>query len=104
MSDSAGHPPQTLAIDIGGTGLKASVLDDSGRMVQKHVRVPTPYPCSPAILVEALVKLTAPLTSFDRISIGFPGVVRDGRIVTAPHFKGTTWVHYPLAEAVGKLA
>ena len=47
MSGPVGHVEhslQTLAIDIGGTGLKASVLDDSGKMVEKHVRVPTPYP------------------------------------------------------------
>ncbi len=100
MSDSAGHQRQTLAIDIGGTGLKASVLDGLGRMVEKHVRVPTPYPLSPAKLVEALVKLTAPLTAYDRISIGFPGVVRDGRIITAPHFQGKSWVDYPLAETL----
>src|SRR5437660_3858844 len=100
MSDRAGHPPQTLAIDIGGTGLKASVLDEAGKMVEKHVRVPTPYPCSPDILVKSLVKLTAPLTSYDRISIGFPGVVRDGRIITAPHFKGKAWRGYPLAETL----
>jgi polyphosphate glucokinase len=102
MSGPAGHAPQTLAIDIGGTGLKASVLDDSGKMVEEHVRMPTPYPCSPAILIEALVKLTAPLTSYDRISIGFPGVVRDGRVITAPHFKGKTWADYPLAEALAR--
>jgi len=102
MSDRAGHPAQTLAIDIGGTGLKASVLDESGTMVEKHVRVPTPYPLSPALLVETLVKLTAPLTSYDRISIGFPGVVRDGRIVTAPHFKGKAWVDYPLADTLAR--
>jgi hypothetical protein len=37
-------------------------------MVEKHVRVPTPYPCTPDILVKALVGLTAPLTSYNRIS------------------------------------
>lgn len=103
MSDPVSHPPhspQTLAIDIGGTGLKASVLDESGKMVEKHLRVPTPYPCTPDILVKALVKLTVPLTSYDRVSIGFPGVVRDGRIITAPHFKGKVWSGYPLAEAL----
>ena len=103
MSDpasQAGHPLQTLAIDIGGTGLKASVLDESGKMVEKHVRVPTPHPCTPDILVKALVGLTAPLTAYDRISIGFPGVVRDGRIITAPHFKGKAWRDYPLAETL----
>lgn len=100
MSGPAVGQPQTLAIDIGGTGLKASVLDESGKMVEKHVRVPTPYPCTPDILVKALVKLTAPLTSYDRISIGFPGVVRDGKIITAPHFKGKAWRDYPLAETL----
>jgi polyphosphate glucokinase len=53
-------------------------------------------------LVEALVKLTAPLTAYDRVSIGFPGVVRDGRIITAPHFKGKTWVDYPLAQTLAR--
>ncbi|HEY5245564.1 MAG TPA: hypothetical protein VIJ60_07835, partial [Acidimicrobiales bacterium] len=36
--------PYTLAIDIGGTGLKASVLDATGAMVADRVRVPTSYP------------------------------------------------------------
>jgi polyphosphate glucokinase len=101
-SDPAGHGPQTLAIDIGGTGLKASVLDETGKMVEKHVRVPTPYPCTPSILVEALTRLTAPLSSYDRVSIGFPGVVRDGRIITAPHFKNKAWQNYPLADTLSR--
>jgi polyphosphate glucokinase len=40
-----------LGIDVGGTGLKASVLDGTGRMVVPRVRVATPYPCRPAILL-----------------------------------------------------
>jgi polyphosphate glucokinase len=101
-SDAAAGPLQTLAIDIGGTGLKASVLDESGKMVEKHVRVPTPNPCTPRILVEALSGLVAPLSAYDRVSIGFPGVVRDGRIVTAPHFKGNDWRDYPLADTLAR--
>ena len=102
MSECAPYPLQTLAIDIGGTGLKASVLDESGKMVEKHVRVATPNPCTPDILVEALAKLTEPLTSYERISIGFPGVVRDGRIITAPHFEGKAWRAYPLADTLAR--
>ena len=102
MSESTTQRPQTLAIDIGGTGLKASVLDGSGKMVERHVRMPTPDPCTPDILVKALAKLTASLTSYDRISIGFPGVVRDGRIVTAPHFKGKAWRDFPLADTLAR--
>src|SRR5262249_38188750 len=70
------------------------------KMVEKHVRVPTPYPLTPDKLVETLAKLTAPLSAYDRISIGFPGVVRDGRIITAPHFKGKAWRDFPLAETL----
>jgi polyphosphate glucokinase len=94
--------PRTLAIDIGGTGLKASVLDAEGKMVEDHVRVATPYPCTPAIMVKTLVGLTAPLTDYDRVSIGFPGVVRDGRIITAPHFKTKAWRGYPLADTLAQ--
>jgi len=96
------NDPQTLAIDIGGTGLKASVLDSSGQMVVKRVRVPTPSPCTPETLLDALAQLVAPLPLFDRISIGFPGVVRDGAVITAPHFDKGSWRNYPLAEAVAR--
>jgi polyphosphate glucokinase len=96
----------TLAIDIGGTGLKASVLDPQGNMVVDELRVPTPYPCPPKILIAALVELVAPLPSFDRISVGFPGVVRGGIILTAPHFGNNAWDRFPLAtvllERLGK--
>ena len=30
------HDPRTLAVDVGGTGLKASVLDGAGRMLDVH--------------------------------------------------------------------
>src|SRR5581483_3879994 len=78
--------PNTLAIDIGGTGLKASVLDPSGGMEHDRVRIPTPYPLSPQKLVMELQKLIQPLPPFDRVSVGFPGMVRSGRILSAPHF------------------
>lgn len=94
--------PRTLSIDVGGTGLKASVLDGAGRMMVARVRVPTPDPCHPAILLRALASLVAPLPPCERISIGFPGVIREGHVVTAPHFDAETWRDYPLAAAVSR--
>ncbi|MGO8920249.1 MAG: ROK family protein [Stellaceae bacterium] len=91
-----------MAIDIGGTGLKASILDGVGRMTVKRVRVPTPDPCRPAILLRAIKDLAAPLPAFDRISVGFPGVIRDGRVITAPHFDTEAWRDYPLEAAVAR--
>lgn len=92
----------TLAIDIGGTGLKASVLDQAGKMLVDEVRVATPYPCPPKVLLRALAYLVAPLPPYHRISVGFPGVVREGRIVTAPHFGNGRWHGFPLAAALSK--
>lgn len=92
----------TLSIDIGGSGLKASVLDRAGKMMVDRVRVPTPYPCTPQIMLKALEDLVAPLPPFDRVSVGFPGVVREGRTVTAPHFGKRLWRNYPFATALSK--
>lgn len=76
----------TLVIDVGGSGLKATVLDAAGGPVHERVRVDTTYPCPPDRLVADLARLVEPLPFYDRVSVGFPGVVRGGRVVTAPHF------------------
>jgi polyphosphate glucokinase len=76
----------TLAIDIGGTGLKAVVLDRSGRPKHERVRISTTYPCPPDQLVADLRKLVKDLPAAGRAAAGFPGVVRGGKVLTAPHF------------------
>ncbi len=86
MSRPSTTGPTTLAIDIGGTGLKASVLDTAGKLMAKRVRTKTTYPCPPDALVDALEALVARLRGYDRVSAGFPGVVRKGIVLTAPHF------------------
>ena len=90
-----------LAIDVGGTGLKAAVLDAEGNLVSDRVRVKTPYPCKPETCCSARCStLVEPLAAmhYNRISIGFPGVVRRGAILTAPKL-GTEDLHgYPLAQ------
>ena len=72
---------RTLAIDIGGSGLKASVLDAAGQMTAERRRVDTPYPCPPKTLVTALGDLVEPLRDVHRASVGFPGLVRRGRVI-----------------------
>jgi len=106
--------PTTLAIDIGGTGLKAIVLDAEGKPLHDRVRIPTTFPMPPTTLVEDLAKLVADLPAYDRVSVGFPGAVRDGKVRTAPAFStkrglGTevdpdlvqAWDEFDLATALG---
>jgi len=89
--------PLTLAIDIGATGLKAGVLDAESNLVVPHARVETPRPGKPDQVVEALLALIKPMDEFDRISVGFPGVVRAGHVITAPNLGTEAWRDYPLA-------
>jgi polyphosphate glucokinase len=92
--------PKTLAIDIGGTGLKACVLDAEGTMISARVRVPTPRPCGPKRMVETLAKLVLGLPAADRVSVGFPGVVRRGKILTAHNLGQKAWAGFDLDLAL----
>lgn len=94
--------PLTLAIDIGGTGLKASVLGRDGGMIAAPARIATPHPALPERVLDDLRELAAGLPPFDRISAGFPGVVRHGRIMTAPHLGTADWHGFDLAAALEK--
>jgi polyphosphate glucokinase len=92
----------TLAIDIGGTGLKASVLDEQGKMLVDRVRVPTPHPSRPQDILKVLDGMVKQLPAFDRISAGFPGVVRHGKIITAPHLGTKDWRDFALQDELTK--
>jgi polyphosphate glucokinase len=100
LHDDLKAKKNTLAIDIGGTGLKASVLDEDGAMEHDRVRVDTPYPLGPDKLVMVLTDLVKPLPTFDRISVGFPGMIRAGMVLSAPHFVSPTG---PGGEPAAKL-
>lgn len=71
---------KTLAIDVGGSGFKASVLDSLGNMTTDRVRVDTPYPCPPHVFISTLKDLVQDLPEYHRVSVGFPGLVRDGKV------------------------
>ena len=89
-----------LAIDIGGTGLKAAVVGPAGEFLTHPVRVKTPPLCSPKKMISALAKLVKGLGDYDRVAIGFPGYVRDGKVFTAPHLGTETWSGFALAAAM----
>jgi polyphosphate glucokinase len=94
---------RTLGIDIGGSGIKAAVLDGSGRMLTERLRVTTPHPSPPDMLLKRVVELVAPLPAFQRISIGFPGVIRAGRVLTAPNLGTPAWRGFPLEGKIARL-
>lgn len=99
---AADKPRRILCVDVGGSGLKAAVVSPSGVFLAKRVRVKTPKRRKPRDIVKALTALVVPLGSFDHVTIGFPGMVKDGRVVSAPHFGTKDWRGFDLAAAMRK--
>ncbi|MCM1982559.1 ROK family protein [Lyngbya confervoides] len=85
-------PLKTLSIDIGGSGIKGMILDPEGQPVSDRQRVETPRPAEPDPVIDAIGTIAQGLGNFDRVSVGFPGVVMAGVVHTAvnlsPRWKG----------------
>ncbi len=90
---------RTLSIDVGGSGVKAMILDGSGTPLSDRVRIKTPHPATPRAILKVVRKLAKALGPFDRVSVGFPGVVHQGVVATAPNLD-RTWRGYNLADAL----
>ncbi len=97
----SGPRPFTLAVDIGGTGIKAEKLDATGRPVTERVKIATPNNATPKKVAKIVEELAGQHGAFDRVSVGFPGVVKNGVIYTAANL-GKGWNDYPLQKELAK--
>lgn len=102
----------TLVIDLGGSRVRTSVVSADGTVSDPEI-TSTPYPMEPADLVAMVRSRSARLPHHDRVTLGFPGFVRDGRVLTAPHFvtadgpgsaphpaRTAAWTGFDLAAAI----
>lgn len=99
---------RTLSVDIGGSKIKAMVLDEEGNPVSERERMKTPKSPTPEAVIEGVLELAAKLGDYDRVSVGFPGAVREGIIETAPNLGTESWQGFnlqsELAARLGKPA
>lgn len=94
---------RTLAVDIGGTGIKFAALDAEGQIIGERQRVPTPpKPVAPEQVVKIIEETSPKLGAVDRISVGFPGMVRGGKVLTAPNLSTELWSGYDLQSELAK--
>jgi polyphosphate glucokinase len=87
---------QTLSVDIGGSGIKAILLDQQGNPLTERERLETPQPALPESVLAAILEL-AQGKRFDRVSVGFPGVIKTGVTLTAANLD-PAWVGFDLAS------
>jgi polyphosphate glucokinase len=96
-------PDSTLCIDIGGTGLKLMVVSHAGKALTERLRVETPKPATPAKVLGELSKLMKQVkVPYSRVSVGFPGVVVESVVKTAPNL-GEAFQGFALGKAIAKL-
>ena len=81
MDESLG--PFTLSVDIGGSGVKMMILDAVGEPITERLRRKTPDQPTPELVLKEIVEMAKKIGHFDRVSVGFPGVVVDGITHTA---------------------
>lgn len=91
-----------MCIDIGGSGLKAMLIDKSGKPVSERQRVVTPTVPTPKAVMKSLYELCKPLPHFDRVSVGFPGVVKKGVTYTAANLH-PAWFGFPFESELAKM-
>jgi polyphosphate glucokinase len=87
---------RVLAIDVGGSHVKVRVSN------RRDVRVFESGPLMTARRMVAGVHKLVGDWKYDVVSIGYPGMVVHGKIVTEPHNLGRGWVGFDFRRALGR--
>ena len=93
--------PLTLAVDIGGSNVKMLVLDADGQPVTERTKRETPRPAIPEAVLSAVIDQIPEHGRFDRVSVGFPGVVIAGVVMTAANLH-EDWHNFELAKVLSE--
>jgi polyphosphate glucokinase len=80
-----------LSLDIGGSTIKATVLNEEGEHLQDYAKVKTPKRATPENVLKAILELVAGFQDYDKVSVGFPGFIKKGIVYTAPNLGTDVW-------------
>jgi polyphosphate glucokinase len=88
-----------LGIDIGGSGIKAGLIDlEKGEMIGERIKIDTPQPSTPDAVAAAIRDLLEGLDwKGDKIGIGFPAIIQDGVSLTAANID-KSWIGINVEE------
>lgn len=95
---SLGLDKKILSIDIGGSRIKATILDPEGNMLMDFQKIDTPVSPDPGNVIQAILDLTQGFQEYHRVSVGFPGYTRLGVVHTAPNLSTPKWKGVNLSQ------
>ncbi len=98
QNESPAATAKILSIDIGGSNIKGTLLDQEGTLLMDYKKVETPNPASPERVIDAIMGLAGNFTDYTKVSVGFPGYVRNGIIKTAPNLGTELWKDVDLVK------
>jgi polyphosphate glucokinase len=109
-SEKAGGPGRlAIGIDVGGSGIKAAVVDiETGLLTSERLRVPTPVPSTPDAIIASIARLVRRLIKSDNLAeavpvgVGLPGVTIDGALRFAGNLD-QSWIDFPVVERLTKV-
>src|ERR1700744_798611 len=97
---TSGH---ILALDVGGSHIKGTILNDQGEWQMDYKRVATPTEATPVNVMGVITELVKGLPEYDKVSVGFPGYVRNGVVFTAPNLGNHHWGKIDLGQQISNL-
>jgi polyphosphate glucokinase len=89
---------KVLSIDIGGSHIKATILNSKGDLKMDYKKIVTPLPASPENVIKAIKTLIKDFPGYDKVSVGFPGFVKNGVVKTAPNLGNDLWANFDLRK------
>ena len=95
---------QILGMDVGGSGIKAAVVDTSnGQLASERIRIETPRPATPAAIGDAMQSLVRQMQWSGPIGIGFPAAIQHGIARTAANID-KAFIGLPIAAYFTQLS
>ena len=94
---------KTLCIDIGGSHIKGAIINETGKLLTEYIKFDTPPEPTPQNVLKVIGKLAKPSGQFQNISVGFPGFIKKGIVITAPNLGTADWENTNLSQKISML-
>jgi len=92
-----------LALDIGGSHIKGTILNTKGEWQIEYKSMDTPNPATPETVIQAISELVKGIPNYGKVSVGFPGYVRNSVVYTAPNLGNAHWKNIDLGQQISNL-